>query len=481
MVFRGTLTDDMRAMVHEVARHDWVGTDIYAPFSGNMTIPKVVKNIAGSLHACDVTLYSCAIGKYLEGAEVEYWLRPDREHDWGWISAHMGDRRERMALLLLAQDMMVGADRDRPNPHYARIQNAYMTQWDNIWPRTLEKVDKMGDLQLDSFFVGDAMKWMEQIPDEAVFVGYPPFYRGGYEVMFNGMMSVLDWHEPEYDLFDPSVSIPLLMQQVQRFNHWMIITDVRLPEWDEYQIMQTRPTSRQSTVYAYCNSNSIKRTRQPDSDVRPVRVPLADLDLEITSESEISLIQLDYQELGYLQSIFMDRNINAASTGGTQIGIVVDGKLIGACAFRTRGAANEARNNRARHELYMLCDFALSGSAYPRLSKLVLYAILSQEARLLLQRLVNHYIEGFFTTAISDHPVSMKYRGLFRLHSRKDYTKDTNEAESHPAKYRLKYRPNHKAAASQAKYRLNYEAAAGQWSLVEGLATWCRKHGKRAD
>ena len=60
-----------------------------------------------------------------------------------------------------------------------------------------------------------------------------------------------------------------------------------------------------------------------------------------------------------------------------------DGKLVGVYAFSTAphvGAfADPAR-------IYMLSDFAVAPSDYSRLSKLVLYAALSTESRLLAER-----------------------------------------------------------------------------------------------
>ncbi len=84
-----------------------------------------------------------------------------------------------------------------------------------------------------------------------------------------------------------------------------------------------------------------------------------------------------------------------------------------------------------------------------RLSKLVLYAVLSREGQLFIQQVLNRRIRTLLTTAFSEHPQSMKYRGLFKLVSRKPQ--------------------------EDGRFQLNYEAPTGQWTLREGFETWLKK------
>jgi hypothetical protein len=69
--------------------------------------------------------------------------------------------------------------------------------------------------------------------------------------------------------------------------------------------------------------------------------------------------------------------------------------------------------------------------------------ILSSEVRDILEQKMAQNVRSIGTTAFTDRPVSMKYRGVFDLHSRKEG-------------------------------RLNYLGEAGKWSLEEAL-TWWRK------
>ncbi|MEV0318163.1 hypothetical protein [Streptomyces sp. NPDC050659] len=67
---------------------------------------------------------------------------------------------------------------------------------------------------------------------------------------------------------------------------------------------------------------------------------------------------------------------------------------------------------------YLLSDFAVAPTDYPRMSKLIVLAATSAETQLLCQRAFSRRIRAASTTAFSNNPVSMKYRGLLRLTKR---------------------------------------------------------------
>lgn len=90
----------------------------------------------------------------------------------------------------------------------------------------------------------------------------------------------------------------------------------------------------------------------------------------------------------------------------------------------------------------MMSDFAISGSPYRRLAKLILAVVQTQDVKAVIEQGIGHRVESIATTVFTDKPISMKYRGSgFEIESRK---------------------PG----------RLNYAAKAGRWSMDEALAWW---------
>ena len=72
------------------------------------------------------------------------------------------------------------------------------------------------------------------------------------------------------------------------------------------------------------------------------------------------------------------------------------------------------------------------------------------------------------TTAYSKNPVSMKYRGLFKILNRKEIDNSQKDDNTDPAN-----------AYYAQKYQINYGAKMGEWTLDEGLQIWKKKHSQR--
>lgn len=103
----------------------------------------------------------------------------------------------------------------------------------------------------------------------------------------------------------------------------------------------------------------------------------------------------------------------------------------------------------------MLSDFPVSWSKYRRLSKLIVMAAMSAEARTLAQRTSNRILTHVLTTAFTNNPQSSKYgRGV-------------------PG---MKLQKRAEATDGLHKYMLNYAAPYGDLTLEETLTVWKTKH-----
>lgn len=116
--------------------------------------------------------------------------------------------------------------------------------------------------------------------------------------------------------------------------------------------------------------------------------------------------------------------------------------------------------------IYLLSDFPIAPVKYARLAKLVLYAALSKESNAIAERLMGKHVYSVTTTAFSKKPVSMKYRGLFRLLTQKKLEGVSADETDISKRY------------YGSGYMLNYGTEFGQWTLSEGLSMWKTKYGK---
>lgn len=216
--------------------------------------------------------------------------------------------------------------------------------------------------------------------------------------------------------------------------------------------------------YVYASMGPI-RIVMPQQDIEPYNVPRIDNETVITANSKLTLHTLNYKQFQGLRSQYMNIHIRPGSAS-QMIAVHCDGKLIGVFALSVAPSVGSEIST-----VYLLSDFPVSPTRYKDLAKLVLYAALSKESKLIAERTSNRRARWLFTTAFTSRPSSMKYRGLFNLHSRKDNpTKSADwgkdiDADSDP------YYGN--------KYMINYNAPLGQWSLAEGMKKWSKKHGNK--
>ena len=110
------------------------------------------------------------------------------------------------------------------------------------------------------------------------------------------------------------------------------------------------------------------------------------------------------------KDVFLKKGIMHAE-GAVCLLVFLDGYLFGFLIFSLE------RYN--RDGVYMLSDFVVRSSV-PRLSKLLLLVSVSTEVRHLIRSSLVVPAQVIKTTAFTHKPVSMKYRGVYKLSKRGD-------------------------------------------------------------
>lgn len=428
MPFVGSINQDLRSLVAEVTRN-WTSTDVYIGCSGNFTIERILKNRPFRLHGNDVSLYTCTIGNYLAGKTTDIRIK---DPEYAWLEPYMQDELGKITTLLLCTSMLDGYGRQEP--YFVRKRMAYRSQWDTLYEKTRERVTKALDgLKLVEFWPGDVVEWAERAPDDAAFITFPPTYKGGYERLYRAFDAVFEWEQPSYVIFDRE-RLAYLVELIKRKREWMIARDEPIEGLEEYECgrVQTSLRSRPVIVYA---SKATPRITMPHQKTQVLKVERLGEDDEIRPDSVLTVKKITQPQMNTLRSLYLNPGI-APAAASLNLAVLVDGKLVGAIGLSKSSQVGDA---------YMMTDFPIRPTRYKRLSKLILAAALSVEVKVLLEQVFNQRVRTIATTAFTDKPVSMKYRGLFDVHSRKEG-------------------------------RVNYIAEAGRWTLQEGLAWWMSKH-----
>ncbi len=432
-MFIGSINQDLRGLLAELAPR-WRGRRVFVGCSGNFTVERILAHEGvTALHGNDVSLYSCVVGHYLAGNPCQVGLKTDSEYSW--MEPYLSPGPPLIAHLLLTMEYVKFTGRGEA--YHRRMAAAYEQDWPALHAKTVTRVETaLADLRLESFFAGDVLDFVRAIPRDAVCISFPPTYREGYERLYAQFSDIFEWTPPEYVTFDTDrfAELTALMQEKAS---WVTLRDEAVEDLEPSCIGSFQPTPRAKTVYVYAGEG---RARVSIPAQKIDAVPMGRLNG--VGEGPLRLVTLTAGQMNSLRSQYLAVGIAPAAVQ-VNVGIVWGEKLVGACGF-----THPAVLGSGWCDTYVMTDLAVRPTVYGRLSKLVLAAMLSTDMKAVLEQAMNRRVDTLGTTAFTRKPVSMKYRGLFRLHNRK---KDGRA--------------------------LNYVAQAGRWDLAGALAWWETQHG----
>lgn len=417
--------------------------------AGNFTVPSALRSggYRGAIRACDVSLYTSALGAFLSGGRLEVRERPDcPAHLAGLLRPE--DPRDLAASVALLLDLREVWKAD--NPYKARAVEAMRREWDGLLDRARVRLDRLREhLGPVEYQARDGFEILQSAdPDAAVFA-FPPTYKRGYEKLEALFAAVLEWTPPAYrEMTDVS---PELYEAIARFRSWFVVLEKGQEELPApYAVLgqpvAVLPRGRGTRTFILARSaprRIVVRQQVKSAPAGPVWPP----DRAVSPGLAIQAAPLTLAQSLRLNELFLSSRIDYFTGGvGLSLGFVLDGRIIGKADFCKSAHAWKLPTDAPM--VYLMCDLAVPSAVEPRLAKLVLACLLSREVRDLLDL---RFLERFAwvgTTAFSVHPQSMKYRGAFKLHARKK---------------------------TPGGFSLNYFAAFGAHTLAQGLASWCSK------
>jgi hypothetical protein len=262
--------------------------------------------------------------------------------------------------------------------------------------------------------------------------GYLMHNTAGYERLYKKLDAVFGWDSPAYTLFDED-RFAEFESILREFRTWVTLTDYPREDLMKHCVGVVQTGLRSRPVYLYA-SDGPTTVAFPHQKLAQNPYPIA----RETVESPLKLVEISQAVMNQLRSMYLSPKIVPAGAQ-CNFAVLADGKLIGAIGF--------SKSNYLGNwcDAYMMTDFCVRPNPHKRLSKLILAAVLSTEVRVALEQAFGMRVRSIGTTAFTDRPVSMKYRGMFDLAARKEG-------------------------------KLNYTAQAGKWTLQEGMEWWMLNH-----
>lgn len=448
-MFQGTLTNQVIKVIGNIVK-EWNVKRIYVGCSGNYTIERSISRIINCpITSNDVNIYSSYIGKWFAGENIsELHIKEGLEEKYNIFSKYMKTDVDKIATLMIASDML---SNDKDGAYFERMYDAYVEQFPRMHEEMVNKISKI-KTNVDTFYHGDVIDMLDTINEyDDGFICFPPFYVGGYEKQFRNLEEVFFYEKPKYSEFSPDTSLEEFCNKVKTIENFIIITERKVDGLEEF-IAGKSETTKGKSIYIYKKSkNKYYIAEKMEIKAKPV----VKINKNYKLKGDIKIIFLKKGQFAENRLIYLSKRINSGDGSAITLGLY-DGDYCFGFVGLCNGERQQISRDIERPHVTIMCDFAVP-SVESKLSKLVLYCILSKEMQLICDRFIKKRVKTVSTTAISINPVSMKYRGLFDLVN----TKVVKNKGS-----------------SDKKYVLTYTAKPGQWTLKEGYEIWRQKYSK---
>lgn len=415
--------------------------------AGNFTVPAALRTggYAGPIRTCDISLYASAMGTYLAGNDP---LTVREKHD---APEHLRGLLNPETPLDLAASIALLFDLrevwQAKNPYQVRILKYYTDRWPALMEETRRRLSAYREhIAPVAFESRCGMAVLDGAAPEQTVFAFPPTYKRGYERLEKLFSAIVEWSPPAYaEMTDQTMT---LYEKIARFAAYFVVLEKDLP--DVYHIIgkptAVLPRGRGKTyiVNKTPGKKWVVKKRIPTASPGPVLDP----DRVDISGANLTIALLSLKQTLRLNELYLAQGIDYFEGGvGVSLAFLLDGRIAGKADFCP--SAHEWKIEPAGKHIYVTSDLAVP-SRTPKLSKLILLALISADVKRILDE---HYLDAFryaTTTAFSTHPVSMKYRGVFKLHTRKE---------------------------TAGGYLLNYFAPFGDYPLKDALRIWEKRYG----
>ena len=376
--------------------------EIFVCCSGSFRVDRALKGKypAKAVRGNDVSLISCAVGALLTGRtlELKFQGRLAFMEDEGLPDF---EARVAAAIVALRLSQFTGSNA-YARGHFEHCQRNFA----EYLAKAREKVLLLkSGVMLDGFFAGDFRVHAQRAMEiGAGICGFMPTYKGGYERMYRFIDESVQWQPPSFSTWDPK-DMPDWLAGIERAGlPYFIYSDQELQGFKpttEFRSTTNKP------VYGYIGEgrSSFRRSVNRSEPFAYQKVDPATLG----PMTEVQLVSATSAQMTFLRNAYLAKGI-AHATGVANYLVMLDGKLAGGFIY-SRDRWDPA------NAIYLLSDFCIVHER--RMAKLVAMLATSFEPvdawskRFIVRPSVMH------TTAFTDQPVSMKYRGIYELTSRK--------------------------------------------------------------
>lgn len=404
-MFTGTTPQEVRLLLQDLMT-GIKAKDVFIGCSGNYSVDKIMSKMGYRVHSNDVSLYSKLIADILLGTDTPVAIK--NQDLVPVFDTWPESKYKKLIEVMFAVRLSKYAA--QKNDFQKVFYNAYLNESMSYYESTLEKLEKGAlDFQITSFAFYDFIEFLKKKKGVGVGISFPPTYKAGYEKIFEYVEQSFEYERARYQLFDPK-NAGAIFKELLETDQNVFYSDRNWPELTDYLTGMVNLGQGKHEVFIYSSLKGRENyyfEKDPKSIKSSIMIMPAEYQFSKNTDISIKLCKVD--EINYFKAFYMANKVNYTTGGDFGIVFYADGKAFGFTSFSVRLSTLE--------QMFIQSDFVVT-SITPKLSKLLIMLLKSNEIRHLLSRKTANYYEGLKTTVYTDKPVSMKYRGVFDLERR---------------------------------------------------------------
>ena len=388
--------------ISHIDLNNWRGVHVCC--SGSFKIEQAIRSVNTTIpiHSNDVSLISSIVGYAKTGYEIVFNFKNDLDYLNKYLST---DAETQLALIAYA--MQLG--KYKSDNQYCNARRDFLErEIEAIIQSNKERAKKyLEQISISSFFCGDFIQHIEAAKDSGSGVMvFAPTYKGGYERLYKVINDNIDWaDEPSYEIYDPKQTHDIIERLYDENRNFIFFVD---QQYDDIKPTMVYEGSNKP-IFAYTNSRK-SSIRRDSNRARAFKYTAIDTNL-IGEKSKVTAVVATSEAMNFLKDIYLAKGIKHKN-GMFNVLFYVDGMLAGGAIYSLPQFGDKLR------QIYILSDFSLSRRR--KLSKLIAMLATSKQIIDYINKKYFINIERVLTTAFTKKPVSMKYRGIFRLDAKKD-------------------------------------------------------------
>lgn len=384
--------------------------EVYCACSGNFNIDKTMSAMGFTVHSNDVSLYSKLIADIVMGEDTTTMECVDARFS-EIFDTWEDDRLKKLCEVMYV--MRAAKVLPQKNLYQQEMLEVFLQkeQAQKYYDRTREKLRKGAlDFKIQSFYYGDFVDFLKAKKGKGVGLAFPPTYKGGYEKMYEIVDETFQYEHADYNIFDPKTADGEYFEML-RSDKSIIITDRKYESLSDWLHGKIRLKDGKHPLYLYTSVSErsfyIEKAETPQKS----RYKVLPIDYEFTENTKITLKLVPTMDVNYFKGFYMATTVNYTNCGDIGLIFFADGKAFGFVSFLSIRAT--------LLQIDSLTDFVVN-SHTKKLSKLLIMLMLSRDVRMALARERLEYYRFIKTPVYTNKPVSMKYRGVFKLAKREE-------------------------------------------------------------